>query len=1686
MKSRNLVVVLLLVIVLVMASSYFFFIRNLNSNSGGNSIAPTPTTNVIVTEDEDSHMSFEHLSDARVTCEKEKDDFIPTNEVVFNIKFADDVPENYVKNSFKVESAGFSSSSKVETTVIKESPSSYKLKVENQLAEGNVYNVVEQTTNGTKKWAFQTKKTFKVENTHPNNGLYLELSEVPEIRFNGTLNTDSSTINDYFSITPPINGYWENRYNETFLFRHPDENFKENEKYTIKVKKGISDIYGNSLEQDFELTFTAIKSKETSYINDIVLYSENVFNTKEDVSFILYVSVHRNEDITEIPIKENSFRIFEIEGTKEYINVLRNINTNVNYAKELFENSHYKVVTEKKLLEQSALDIKTIDYPYDMEFQIDSNFSSNSSGYYLALIRLNDQYEIRPFQINDDLCTINFLNTGEAIALYKNKDNSNNVVDVFFNNTNVGKTNSDGTLYIIDAKKATADYDEEFNYVEFKTSTPIVFDATGSLDYRNSSWDDIYYTENGDYAYVSNYDYDTAVYSRHNNGYIYSDRPVYKVGETVCYWGFARNRVYDVKQAVISIYNDGVLVKEDKLALNELGCFKYEYKLDSVNSGTDIRAELSINGIYSASTYSNILDYTKSAYAINVEQEGRVFLIGESTEVKVTANTFDGVPLGKTSFNVGNIGNSDNYVNAKAENIVTDETGVGYGKVTFNAGNYQDQIYSNHVEVRYDNSLLDGGSKYLSYSVFPYKNDAEIYKLTFDRKTNKYTLCINEFDVKNHGIPGKDTITVKALAMHEEKYLYRTYYDEYTKKEEKVYSYRSIPDSQYDKTFELTLQNGKVELNLDNWTDGITDYRYYSFNVYINTDDGRQLLADSFGNTRYLVYDYNDDEDNEDTVNNEKPSITKKNEIPTYHVAIRNDFANYGDKIELPLVEGILRGGWEGNTIEKEKEISEDDYKGLEIYTFIVSGKGTKIQKYIGEPIRFLYEEQFGSNIEIYPIIYDGEKIYCANLIDFSYNGYDANYLEKYRFGSRIAAYQENLKLDIDISMNKEKYKPGEEAIIKVKTSHDGKGVSSGVNLSAIDSAFIDENGSSYDNILGALINPYSITARELSSHLFINFDRTDGGGGGGDGSGIRDDIVTTAYFENIITDNNGEATVKVKLPDNITEWTMTTQAISKDYRANKKVTKIIVSKDYYVSLSHKDKYLEDELFAFNVKALGKKYTGQNTSVKVAILDKDNTVIESGEIATTVGKVTSYKVKEGLKEGNYKIKVSGTLNNLEDTLVETFEVKKNMLEIFTRESLSLNPGTEIKVVSPNSRLYVLNKDVERNIGLLFSLMDIRFNGERNDSKIIGKAAWDLYQGLRRGNTSERVTTSYETDTLFMLMNNSGYDYDLALRNFAIGTIDGYYETAFDKILFNKGPEAALWARAAVGKPVLKNLKEVYKDITEGEEGKYTKEQVLYVALGLAELGDFDEANALYNSLKPAIQERDEKEYVLLTALSIKINAEDRETYYKNLLSKNALPEIRNYINLYYLQNEISRHFAEGKLVLNIDGKDENIKINNIGFTEKNVSNRSTYSVKELSDNIKVMLEDYKPLDISKYEDHGIVTKSYSTKNPKEGEVVTITITINRNKLIELGGEKGYILQDVVPNNMAFIDTISTTHAWQGGKDGQKLEYYIYASPRDNDNIEIQYHARVTNNGEQRESGIVITNYDNEVIDVLKY
>ncbi len=151
----------------------------------------------------------------------------------------------------------------------------------------------------------------------------------------------------------------------------------------------------------------------------------------------------------------------------------------------------------------------------------------------------------------------------------------------------------------------------------------------------------------------------------------------------------------------------------------------------------------------------------------------------------------------------------------------------------------------------------------------------------------------------------------------------------------------------------------------------------------------------------------------------------------------------------------------------------------------------------------------------------------------------------------------ERRQVNIEIEPNVEQAAPGETVSYTVRTTDfNGEPISAQVGLGLTDLASLSVAAPNSGLLLDRFYGPQSLSV-VTSTPLTVNTDEVTqniedvfkGGGGGGGGGGvipIRSDFQdTTLWQPDLVTDEDGTATVDVTLPDNLTTWRMDARAVT-------------------------------------------------------------------------------------------------------------------------------------------------------------------------------------------------------------------------------------------------------------------------------------------------------------------------------------------------------------------------------------------------------------------------------------------------------------------------------------------------------------------------------------------------------------
>jgi alpha-2-macroglobulin len=159
--------------------------------------------------------------------------------------------------------------------------------------------------------------------------------------------------------------------------------------------------------------------------------------------------------------------------------------------------------------------------------------------------------------------------------------------------------------------------------------------------------------------------------------------------------------------------------------------------------------------------------------------------------------------------------------------------------------------------------------------------------------------------------------------------------------------------------------------------------------------------------------------------------------------------------------------------------------------------------------------------------------------------------------------------LEIKITPDKQTYQPGEtvQAEIQVQDTA-GQPVFAEVSLAVVDESIFALAKENALPIFDAFYSPRGLTVDTYDTMApWREIYHPDAGGGGDEGSPeLRTDFLdTSAWVPVIETDNDGRATVQFKLPDNTTLWRIAAKAITRQHQVGQAQTHVETKKQLFV-----------------------------------------------------------------------------------------------------------------------------------------------------------------------------------------------------------------------------------------------------------------------------------------------------------------------------------------------------------------------------------------------------------------------------------------------------------------------------------------------------------------------------------------
>jgi len=1140
--------------------------------------------------------------------------------------------------------------------------------------------------------------------------------------------------------------------------------------------------------------------------------------------------------------------------------------------------------------------------------------------------------------------------------------------------------------------------------------------------------------------------------------YLYLDRGLYKPDDTVYFWGLVKPREAgekEVSRVTVELTKPGrwgepvaILSQEAEVNNHSL---TGSIKLPNLAPGYySLVLKVGDTGIREMGF--EVQTYTKPAYQIEVTPTKKVLFVGEKVDFNLAATFFEGTGAANLQLKY--------HLSGQSGTVTTDADGKAVISYTprYNQGDYwpvrHEAVYINanlpesgdisaegRVVVLNTDLLLEAEGKIKDGAGTV---EVVLNHVTLDRYERGEVEAWDNNAFKGEIAPNKQ-VTVKVYRDVWEKIEDGEYYDFINKKVQKRYSYN------YRKEF---VTEGSITTDSEGkgkFVFSAQDDRFYRVELSTPDSKGNPAMKEVYlmGPQYYREYDYQ-----------------------WYYLASEKNSNKYavGEEVLLML---------------KNNESTLPDRKNG--FLFIDTRQGLKNYKLQDKGVyQSTFTKELIPNYYVLGVYFDGRYYQEA--------------------GAFPVAFDEKEKaLHMEVTTDKAEYRPGEKVNLAVQVKDNkGQPVQAIVNLNLVDEALFALREQNV-NILSAFYNDHlsSGIRTTLKTHKMPPM----GGGAekGGEGGSDRKDLRDAVFFATLQTDKNGKAESSFTLPDNLTSWRLTSQAVTEDLKAGTALKNIIVKLPFFVDITLNDRYLQGDKPVVYLRSFGSKLApGADIAYNVDLKREGSSVFNEKKTGKAFTRVDL--ALPALESGNYTLTVEGTAgDNLKDALTLPFVVKDSFSEKRVTDFYFLENKTKIKGAADSPTTITFSEyEQSQYINMLWRLASQ--NGNRVDQKLAQKLGDKLmtqyFPKIERGlNESSDSILNYQTRSGgIALLPYSDPELELSAKIAALpdagfdkGLLGEYLKVIFDDPRETRERGIiALYGLAALGEPVLQELSFV------SQSPDLTVKEQLYVILASLELGDrepaaekFQEFLAKYfEELGPSLRinaGKDQDDILEATALAL-IAAGDLGLDVKNRLApyvlENYTTDILTYLDqLIFLEKVLPKmNSQEVGFTWSVAGKEEKVKLKpgetlTLMLTPQDLGTLKFSKIEGKIGVTSVYNESFQA-NPSPARDGVKITRTYSAvDNPKGGLKVNnlVKITISYQ-----WGDKApdgmYQITDYLP---AGLKVVQRPYYWGVNNDpkvvrpvevsGQKVSFIVYGKKA----YSLSYYARVINAGEYQAEAAAI-------------
>lgn len=633
-------------------------------------------------------------------------------------------------------------------------------------------------------------------------------------------------------------------------------------------------------------------------------------------------------------------------------------------------------------------------------------------------------------------------------------------------------------------------------------------------------------------------------------GYFFTDRAIYRPGQTVYFKGIVRDdddarysvpgRDADVQ---LTIYDpQGTVLRQQSMALSDMGTLNGEFELGEEAA----LGSYSIEAIYEEqyiNTYFQVAEYRKPEFQATVETDRTEYAQGDTINASALATYYFGGPV----------------ANARVRwSVLSADRNFPYlGKGWWDFTDY-DQSRAGTYYGSYGEVIAEGTGVTDKEGRFTFSLEADIAKYTLSQLL---TLEVTVTDINDQEVSSRTEAIVHKGAFYIG--LRPSDYVGQANKENSVniitVDWESNPAPNRELTVIFSEHNWySVRILGDDgsyyWESSVEDLPVYTTTVKTDAQGAASVRFTPEKGGIYRIYARGTD-DNDNEVSS-----------ATYMWVSGSQFINWrqenNDRIDLVADQKQYRVG------DTATILIPHPYQG-EVQALITIERGHVYQHWVqtlktnSEQIQIPITEDLIPNVFVSVVIVKGED--------------ENNSLPSFKIGY-VQLPIDTAEKEITITLQPDKpagqhYQPGETVTYDITaTDSEGKPLEAELALSLVDLSVLSLADQPVD-IMSTFWRERGLGVR-TSSGMTLSVDRINlavapeaKGGGGGEGFGVvRRRFPDTAYWNATVrTDRAGKAQVSVQLPDNLTTWRMSSWGVTVDTLVGQAKVDIVSTKDLLV-----------------------------------------------------------------------------------------------------------------------------------------------------------------------------------------------------------------------------------------------------------------------------------------------------------------------------------------------------------------------------------------------------------------------------------------------------------------------------------------------------------------------------------------